>query len=63
VSGRKDGNGGEYVRAVVALRRDMTEHELIAHCRGELEDFKLPRKIEFRAELVRLPSGKLDPRG
>jgi acyl-CoA synthetase (AMP-forming)/AMP-acid ligase II len=62
VAGRSDGRGGAFVRATVALRADVTEDELIAHCRSVLEDYKVPRVIELRDELPRLPSGKVNRR-
>jgi long-chain acyl-CoA synthetase len=63
VSGRSDGRGGELVWAMVAVRGEVTESELVAHCRSELEESKVPRRIEVRAALPRLPSGKVDRRG
>jgi acyl-CoA synthetase (AMP-forming)/AMP-acid ligase II len=58
---------GEEVRAVVqptqmpedesAARR--LEGELIAYCREHLSSLKCPRKVDFRADLPRHPTGKL----
>jgi long-chain acyl-CoA synthetase len=62
VVGRGDGSGNEFVYAAVAVRGDVTELELIRFCRGELEDFKVPRRVELRDKLPRLPSGKVDLR-
>jgi long-chain acyl-CoA synthetase len=62
VSGRERSSGDRYVHAVVAVSADVTERDLIAHCRLELEDFKVPRRIEIRDQLPRLPSGKVDVR-
>jgi long-chain acyl-CoA synthetase len=62
VSGRSDGRGGELVQAAVAVTGDVTELELVAHCREALEDFKVPRRIELRDSLPRLPAGKVDRR-
>ena len=62
VVGRRDGAGNEVVYATVAVRGDVTELELIQFCRGELDDFKVPRRVELRAELPRLASGKIDRR-
>ena len=59
VLGRDDGSGGRYVHAVVALAGDATERELIAHCRRELAEHKVPRRIEFREALPRTTSGKI----
>jgi acyl-CoA synthetase (AMP-forming)/AMP-acid ligase II len=33
--------------------------ELIAYCRDQLAHYKCPRSVDFRAELPRLPTGKL----
>jgi len=44
---------GEAVHAVVVLRDDAVELDgevLIAHCRGRIAGYKLPRTVEFRAE-------------
>jgi len=37
----------------------VTGAELLAFARGKLADFKLPRSVDFAAELPRTPSGKL----
>ena len=36
-----------------------TEDELIAHARSKLAGYKCPKAIEFRAELARTATGKL----
>jgi acyl-CoA synthetase (AMP-forming)/AMP-acid ligase II len=52
---------GETVKAlmVVAPGASATEAELIEHCRGRLAHFKCPTSIEFRDELARTATGKL----
>jgi len=55
---------GEEVKAVVQLmpgieESDATRDALLAHCREHLAGFKMPRSIDFEAELPRLPTGKL----
>jgi acyl-CoA synthetase (AMP-forming)/AMP-acid ligase II len=58
---------GEQVIAVVQPRetladqaaRDQLEAELIAHCRQSLADVKCPRRVDFRDQLPREPTGKL----
>ena len=55
---------GESVRAVVQLREGYSESgtlvsELLAFVKPKLAGFKLPRGIDFVAELPRLPSGKI----
>lgn len=51
--GLPDAYRGETVHAVVALKPGLsaTEAELIAHCRAHLSSYKVPRSVEFRAEL------------
>jgi acyl-CoA synthetase (AMP-forming)/AMP-acid ligase II len=52
---------GETVKALVVLSPgiDATEMELIEHCRARLAHFKCPTSVEFRAELPRTATGKL----
>jgi acyl-CoA synthetase (AMP-forming)/AMP-acid ligase II len=35
------------------------EAELLDYCRDRLAHYKCPRSVDFRAELPRLPTGKL----
>jgi amino acid adenylation domain-containing protein len=52
---------GEAVKAVVvADRARLTEAQILAHCRANLEDFMVPQKVEIRDELPKTPSGKID---
>src|SRR4029077_7314190 len=52
---------GETVKAlvVIAQGQSVTEAELIAHCRQRLAHFKCPSSVEFRSELARTATGKL----
>lgn len=52
---------GEAVKALVVLQADETagEQELIGFCRDRLAHFKCPSSIEFRDELPRTATGKL----
>ncbi len=61
VIGVPDDKWGETVMAlvVVAPGAEVTEAELIEHCRGGLAHFKCPTSIEFRDELARTATGKL----
>ncbi len=61
VIGVPDERWGERVHAVVMLRPDATldEATLIEHCRIHIAGYKIPRSVEFRAELPLSPAGKL----
>lgn len=60
VVGVKDERTGEAVVACV-VRKDMnlTEEEVIAHCRTLLAPYKVPKKIHFRTELPKSNIGKI----
>ena len=53
---------GEAVHAVVATRpgSEVTEQELIRHCRSLVAGYKLPKRIEFTDSLPRVSTGKID---
>jgi acyl-CoA synthetase (AMP-forming)/AMP-acid ligase II len=61
VIGVPDEKWGETVKALVVLGagRDATEADLIEHCRSRLAHYKCPTSIEFRDELARTATGKL----
>jgi acyl-CoA synthetase (AMP-forming)/AMP-acid ligase II len=52
---------GETVKALVVLvpGSEVTEQELIDHCRARIAHFKCPTSVEFRDELARTATGKL----
>ena len=55
---------GEEVKAVIQVMPDITAgdeltEELLQHCREHLSRQKVPRSIDYEAELPRLPTGKL----
>ncbi len=55
---------GQAVKAVIS-RRDgaaLTEQEVLKHCAQHLEDFMVPKFVEFRADMPRTTSGKIDRR-
>jgi long-chain acyl-CoA synthetase len=58
--GMPDDKSGEVVKIYV-VRRDpgLTEEVLIAHCRGSLTGYKVPRAVEFRRELPKTNVGKI----
>ncbi|MBT3221042.1 MAG: acyl--CoA ligase [Proteobacteria bacterium] len=53
---------GETPRAIVVLKEKQTlsASALRAFCRRRLANYKVPRQVEFWAELPRLPNGKVD---
>ncbi|MGH2798365.1 MAG: o-succinylbenzoate--CoA ligase [Solirubrobacterales bacterium] len=59
--GRADAEWQEAVTAVVVLRNraSVSAEELRAHCAAELAGYKVPKRVEFVAELPRTASGKL----
>ena len=61
VIGVPDEKWGETVKALVVLApgRTATEADLIEHCRGSLAHYKCPTSVEFRDELARTATGKL----
>lgn len=59
VIGVPDDKWGETVKALVVVSGDVTEADLIAHCRERLAHYKCPTSIEFRDELARTATGKL----
>jgi len=52
---------GETVKALIVLAPDaeVTENDLIEHCRGRLAHYKCPTSVEFRDTLPRTATGKL----
>ncbi|MBV8236631.1 MAG: AMP-binding protein [Acidimicrobiia bacterium] len=61
VIGIPDDKWGETVKALVVLKTgaSATEAELIEHCRAGLAHYKCPTSVEFRTELARTATGKL----
>ncbi|WP_067690727.1 AMP-binding protein [Nocardia jejuensis] len=59
VIGTPDEKWGELVTALVVTASEITAEELIAHCRIHLAGYKCPKRIEFRTELARTATGKL----
>ncbi|MFI8879725.1 AMP-binding protein [Streptomyces sp. NPDC055243] len=61
VIGVPDEKWGETIKALIVLASGAhaTEEELIRHCKEHLAGFKAPTSVEFRAELARTATGKL----
>ena len=61
VIGVPDEKWGETIKALVVLAAGATatEQDLIDHCRDRISHFKCPTSLEFRAELARTATGKL----
>jgi long-chain acyl-CoA synthetase len=58
--GIRDARSGEVVK-LYAVRKNssLTEAELLAYCRTQLTDYKVPKSVEFRAELPQNNVGKI----
>ena len=52
---------GEAIKAFVVLKPEsgLTEKEILAHCKKNLEDFMIPKYIEFRDSLPKTSTGKI----
>jgi acyl-CoA synthetase (AMP-forming)/AMP-acid ligase II len=61
VIGVPDEKWGETIKALVVPREgaDVSESELMAHCREHMAHFKAPTSVEFRDALDRTATGKL----
>jgi amino acid adenylation domain-containing protein len=52
---------GQSIKAVIALAEEgaLSERDVVSHCARHLEDFMVPRAIEFVHELPKTESGKI----
>jgi len=52
---------GNAIKAVIAVDPEsrLTEREVIRHCAARLEDFMVPRYVQFRVELPKSENGKI----
>ncbi len=64
VIGVPDAILGQAIKAfIVAEGGQLTEKQVLAHCRAHLEDYMVPRQVEFRPELPKTSSGKITKTG
>ncbi len=55
---------GQAIKAfVVADAGALTDKQVLAHCRANLEDYMVPKFVEFRSELPKTSSGKITKTG
>ena len=61
VIGVPDAILGSAIRAVLVLAEgtEISEREVIRHCAKHLEDFMVPKSVEFRSELPKTATGKI----
>src|SRR5690349_6842658 len=61
VIGIPDDKWGELVTALVVRTEgaEVTEEEIIAHCRGKIAGYKIPKRVEFRDAIPRTATGKI----
>jgi acyl-CoA synthetase (AMP-forming)/AMP-acid ligase II len=54
---------GQAIKAFLVVKKgEVTVAEILGHCRARLEDFMVPKYVEFRDELPRNSSGKISKR-
>lgn len=55
---------GQAIRAVLTLRpgSTLTAQDVLRHCKSRLEDFMVPKQVEFRDAMPTTPSGKVAKR-
>jgi acyl-coenzyme A synthetase/AMP-(fatty) acid ligase len=55
---------GEAIKAfVVSDGADLTDRDILRHCRAHLEDYMVPKLVEFRDGLPKTDSGKIKKTG
>ena len=61
VIGVPDDKWGETIKALVVLAEgaEVTESDLIAHCKSKVAGYKAPTTVEFRDEIPRTATGKI----
>jgi long-chain acyl-CoA synthetase len=52
---------GQAIKAFLVVQgRTLTDRDVLAHCRGRLEDYMMPKYVEFRESFPMTASGKID---
>ncbi len=61
VIGVRDDIYGELPKAFVVLKegKSVTNEEILKFCKENLANFKVPKYVEFRADLLKTPTGKI----
>jgi len=55
---------GQAIKAfIVTKNSEMTDKQVLAHCRAHLEDYMVPKFVEFTTELPKTSSGKITKTG
>jgi acyl-CoA synthetase (AMP-forming)/AMP-acid ligase II len=55
---------GQSIKAIIVTNGvHLSQSQVLAHCRAHLEDFMVPRQIEFRDSLPKTTSGKIKKTG
>lgn len=56
---------GQAIKAFVVVAEGIafTDKQVLAHCRAHLEDYMVPKHVEFRSELPKTSSGKITKTG
>jgi long-chain acyl-CoA synthetase len=55
---------GQAIKAIVVVKGAvLTEAQVLAHCKAHLEDFMIPKQVEFRDQLPKTSSGKIKRTG